>query len=74
MVGGYASTATLGETKEGRAHQLPVERVGDLDVLWACLSPASLEERQQLYDDCAQEEAMGLGRRTPTGIASRILP
>ena len=53
VVGGYASTATLGGTKEGRAHRLPVERVGDLDVLWACLSPASLEERQHLYEDCA---------------------
>src|SRR5215203_6019681 len=53
MVGGYASTATLGGAREGRAHRLPVERVGDLDVLWACLSPASLEERQHLYDDCA---------------------
>src|SRR5215218_10559980 len=37
VVGGYASTATLGGTKEGRAHRLPDERVGDLDVLWAGL-------------------------------------
>jgi hypothetical protein len=35
-----------------------VERVGDLGVLWACLSPASLEERQHLYEVCAEEEAM----------------
>jgi hypothetical protein len=44
---------TLGGTREGRAHRVPVERDGDLDVLWACLSPASLEERQHLYEDCA---------------------
>jgi hypothetical protein len=30
VVGGYASTAALGGTRKGRAHRLPVERVGDL--------------------------------------------
>src|SRR5215218_7073352 len=53
VVGGYASTAMLGGTKEGRAHPWPVGRVGDLDVLWACLSPASIDKRQHLYEDCA---------------------
>src|SRR5215203_293774 len=47
VVGGYASTATLGGTKEGRAHRLPVKCVGDLAVLWASLSPDSLEGRRK---------------------------
>jgi hypothetical protein len=43
-----------------RAHRVPDERVACLNVLWACPSPASLEERQYLYEDRAEDEAKGL--------------
>jgi hypothetical protein len=48
-----------GQKKVVPIDRVPVERVGDLGVLWAGLSPASLEERQHLYENCAQEEAIG---------------
>jgi hypothetical protein len=52
-----------------RAHRVPDERDADLALLWVCLSPATLEERQYLQEDRAKEEAMGLRRQAPTGIA-----
>ena len=43
-------------------HRVPAERDGELGVLWAGLSPDSLEERQHLYEVRAEEEALGLRR------------
>jgi hypothetical protein len=67
---------TLGQGQEprpgvlhSRTHRVPDERDADLALLWACLSPVSLEERQYLYEDRAKEEVMGLRRQAPTGIA-----
>ena len=55
-----------------RAHRVPDERDADLGVLWAGLGLAALEGLRNLPPRPCPKEAIGLGRRTPTGIASRI--